>query len=341
MGLFDDLVRVVLPTDEDFEFAFNYGYKHGFKNGFLSETKNQETNLRKLKMAVKAAKDIFNELIKSENNTLEQLADELEECEKRLKDSQQNEANKKTVSLEELEESARTGSMGFSSAFKQPSLLQRIISSYMHGSSQGESDAAKKAREIFDKKISDYKNSFSYIIKNFRSDLQDLKNTSKDIKTEISKYGTPVNCGESVKYATYHTITSPMPGTILEIKKRINDPVLAGDVILILEAMKMQNEIMAPADGIITDIAVYPSNRVTAGQYLAKIGVNQNSNQVDNDNNAQYDLLLNENIDKDIDTYIDKFIERYCDNYEDDTCIRHTIVVNGNKYHIELQKCKN
>ena len=56
------------------------------------------------------------------------------------------------------------------------------------------------------------------------------------------------------------TISAPMPGKVMEVKVKVGDAVKAGDVLMILEAMKMQNEIMAPADGTISDV------RISAGQ---------------------------------------------------------------------------
>ena len=52
------------------------------------------------------------------------------------------------------------------------------------------------------------------------------------------------------------TISAPMPGKVLEVKVKAGDAVKSGDVLMILEAMKMQNEIMAPADGTISDVRV-------------------------------------------------------------------------------------
>ena len=52
------------------------------------------------------------------------------------------------------------------------------------------------------------------------------------------------------------TVTAPMPGKVLEVKCKAGDAVKSGQVLLILEAMKMQNEIMAPADGTIADVRV-------------------------------------------------------------------------------------
>ena len=49
-------------------------------------------------------------------------------------------------------------------------------------------------------------------------------------------------------------VTAPMPGTILEIKVSVGQSVKKGDVICVLEAMKMENDIMAPADGVVASI---------------------------------------------------------------------------------------
>ncbi len=67
------------------------------------------------------------------------------------------------------------------------------------------------------------------------------------------------------------TITSPMPGTILELRKNVGDSVNEGDVLLILEAMKMENEIMAPTAGRISSIAVAKGASVNSGDLLVVI----------------------------------------------------------------------
>ena len=68
------------------------------------------------------------------------------------------------------------------------------------------------------------------------------------------------------------TITSPMPGKILEVKVKAGDAVKRGDVVLILEAMKMQNEIMAPADGKIADVRVSAGQAVATGDVMVVMG---------------------------------------------------------------------
>ena len=50
-------------------------------------------------------------------------------------------------------------------------------------------------------------------------------------------------------------VTAPMPGTVLNVVAPVGTAVKAGDVILILEAMKMENEIVAPCDGTVASVA--------------------------------------------------------------------------------------
>ncbi|NLC19145.1 MAG: acetyl-CoA carboxylase biotin carboxyl carrier protein subunit [Clostridiales bacterium] len=66
-------------------------------------------------------------------------------------------------------------------------------------------------------------------------------------------------------------VNSPMPGKIISIKANIGDKLKKGDVILILEAMKMENEIVAPSDGTVASINVTPGQAVEAGTLLATL----------------------------------------------------------------------
>ena len=65
-------------------------------------------------------------------------------------------------------------------------------------------------------------------------------------------------------------VASPMPGTILSVNCQNGQTVKAGDVLFILEAMKMENEIMAPCDGTVT-VAVAKGSSVETGALLATI----------------------------------------------------------------------
>ncbi len=66
-------------------------------------------------------------------------------------------------------------------------------------------------------------------------------------------------------------VTSPMPGTILDVKVSVGQSVKKGDVICVLEAMKMENDIPAPADGVIASINVQKGASVSANDLLASL----------------------------------------------------------------------
>ena len=70
---------------------------------------------------------------------------------------------------------------------------------------------------------------------------------------------------------TGESITSPMPGNILAVNVAAGDTVKKGQVLMILEAMKMENEIMAPHDGKVTAVAVTKGAAVESGALLCTI----------------------------------------------------------------------
>ena len=67
-------------------------------------------------------------------------------------------------------------------------------------------------------------------------------------------------------------VCSPMPGTILSVNVQNGSAVKKGDVLMILEAMKMENEIMAPCDGTITSVNTSKGSTVESGTLLCVIG---------------------------------------------------------------------
>ena len=68
------------------------------------------------------------------------------------------------------------------------------------------------------------------------------------------------------------TVDAPMPGKVLKILKSVGDSVAAGDVVILLEAMKMENEITASVDGTIKQIPVSEGQAVNPGDVLFVIG---------------------------------------------------------------------
>ena len=67
-------------------------------------------------------------------------------------------------------------------------------------------------------------------------------------------------------------VTSPMPGTILSVNVAAGDAVKRGQVLMILEAMKMENEIMCPCDGTVASVSVTKGAAVESGTLLCTMG---------------------------------------------------------------------
>ena len=68
------------------------------------------------------------------------------------------------------------------------------------------------------------------------------------------------------------TVSAPMPGNILKVNVKAGDAVKAGTVLVVLEAMKMENEIMATKDGTVTQVLVSKGSTVDTGAPLVVIG---------------------------------------------------------------------
>ncbi|WP_338825600.1 hypothetical protein MHOCP_12120 [Moorella humiferrea] len=68
------------------------------------------------------------------------------------------------------------------------------------------------------------------------------------------------------------TVTAPLPGTVVDVWVKPGQKVSQGQVLLIIEAMKMENEIQAPFDGVVHEIMVQAGSSVTGGQPLVRLG---------------------------------------------------------------------
>lgn len=67
-------------------------------------------------------------------------------------------------------------------------------------------------------------------------------------------------------------VKAPMPGNILDVKVSVGDTVTTGQVLVVLEAMKMENDIVAPAAGKITSLTVKKGDTVNSDDVIATIG---------------------------------------------------------------------
>ena len=107
---------------------------------------------------------------------------------------------------------------------------------------------------------------------------------SKELQTDVKKPSYKSLLIENIKYRTLLTkkyqekkpfvrkdvkkVTAFIPGTVLKIHVKKNKRVKEGDKLLVLEAMKMRNDLTSPMDGIIKDIYVKDGARVTKGELL-------------------------------------------------------------------------
>ncbi len=66
-------------------------------------------------------------------------------------------------------------------------------------------------------------------------------------------------------------VVAPMPGTILEVKVSVGQAVKKGDVICVLEAMKMENDIPAPCDGIVASVNVSKGATVAVNDIIVSL----------------------------------------------------------------------
>ena len=84
--------------------------------------------------------------------------------------------------------------------------------------------------------------------------------------------GNPAPAAPAAVPAGEGVVKAPMPGNINEVRFQAGQTVKAGDVVIILEAMKMENEIVAPAAGTLKAVFVQKGGTVNTGDALFEIG---------------------------------------------------------------------
>ena len=89
------------------------------------------------------------------------------------------------------------------------------------------------------------------------------KAVAEPVEAPAAKQSAPAGAGKPV--------TSPLPGVIIEVSVKEGQTVKAGQKVAVLEAMKMENEIQAPADGTVTAILVNKGDSVLEGAEIVKI----------------------------------------------------------------------
>ena len=94
----------------------------------------------------------------------------------------------------------------------------------------------------------------------------------KKPKVAAPKPAAPVAAAPAAAPGSGNPVKAPLPGTISSISVKVGDQVNVGDTVLVLEAMKMQNNIEAEYAGTVTSIVVNPGDSVMEGAVLLTIG---------------------------------------------------------------------
>ena len=92
----------------------------------------------------------------------------------------------------------------------------------------------------------------------------------KDVKAAPATTAPAAPAAPAAAPAGGEAVKAPMPGTILDVKVQNGASVKKGDCLVILEAMKMENEILAPCDGTVT-VATSKGSMVSSGDLLCTI----------------------------------------------------------------------
>lgn len=102
----------------------------------------------------------------------------------------------------------------------------------------------------------------------YEVELESVTEAQGTVKADApaAKPAAPVSNGEGVK------VLAPMQGKILAVKVNVGAQVKKGQVIAILEAMKMENEVVATADGVVKEIKVSKDQTVNNQDVIAIIG---------------------------------------------------------------------
>lgn len=105
----------------------------------------------------------------------------------------------------------------------------------------------------------------------YEVEIEEVTGSTKEAVTTMTQNSRPVQSNNSAQSSDGVTVQAPMPGTILGISVKVGDQVKKDQVLVILEAMKMENEIVSPMDGKVVSIGVSKGDSVDSGHILLQI----------------------------------------------------------------------
>ena len=105
----------------------------------------------------------------------------------------------------------------------------------------------------------------------FRSEVAEAGTVSQSAAPAAAPAPAPAPAPAAAPRANAEQVTCPMPGTILRVCVQPGQKVKSGDLLFILEAMKMENELLSPCDGTVAQVHIAQGAMVKSGDLLAVI----------------------------------------------------------------------
>lgn len=99
----------------------------------------------------------------------------------------------------------------------------------------------------------------------------EIEEVTGEAATSIVENDAPARASDSVQSTGGQKIDAPMPGNIVSVAVKPGDQVKKGQLLVVLEAMKMENEIVSPVDGKVVSVAVAKGDTVNVGEALVEI----------------------------------------------------------------------